>query len=277
MVKIITDSSSLYTKKEADEMGIVVHPLMVTVADKEYRDYEEIDTLTFCNIVREGNIPKSSQPPMGEIVASFEDAPGEVLDITIADGLSGTYQSAESAKDVAENADKVTVYNTRTICGPQRYLVEVAVNLSKEGKNASEIVEELESRVQKCCSFLIPNDFDFLKRGGRLTPLAATIGGFLKIVPVMIHSEDGTRLEKFQVSRTMKDAFNSIVNYFKEAGVNEDYKIFVSHADNLKQATMIINKLEEAFPNNKIEVLELSPAFATQGGPGCIAVQYIKK
>ena len=45
------------------------------------------------------------------------------------------------------------------------------------GKNVKEIVQELEHSIASEHSFLIPQNFDFLRRGGRLKPAAATIGG----------------------------------------------------------------------------------------------------
>ena len=68
--------------------------------------------------------------------------------------------------------------------------------------------EEVLKEVDRLCnshkSFLIPQDFGFLKRGGRLTPLAATIGGLMRIVPVMTQTDDGRKLEKHSIARTMK-------------------------------------------------------------------------
>ena len=34
--------------------------------------------------------------------------------------------------------------------------------------------------------------------------------------------------------------------------------------------------LVKEFPEAMFEILPLSPAFITQGGPGCFAVQYVK-
>ena len=55
------------------------------------------------------------------------------------------------------------------------------------------------------------------------------------------------------------------------------YRISVSHADALADARFFIDRLKNAFPNTELELLKLSPAFITQGGPQCIAVQYIRK
>ena len=49
----------------------------------------------------------------------------------------------------------------------------------------------------------------------------------------------------------------------KEDGVNEYYKIFVSHADALEDARKIKEKLVSIFSECEIELLDLSPAFIT--------------
>lgn len=60
-------------------------------------------------------------------------------------------------------------------------------------------------------------------------------------------------------------------------GVNHDYMIYVSHADALADAKKIMEQIKAVFHDTEIQLLELSPAFITQGGPGCIAIQTIKK
>jgi len=36
-----------------------------------------------------------------------------------------------------------------------------------------------------------------------------------------------------------------------------------------------MDSLKEILPDAICEILPLSPAFITQGGPGCVAVQYV--
>ena len=109
----------------------------------------------------------------------------EVLVINMADGLSGTYQSTMAAKQSMEHNENIHVINSMTLCGPQKYLVDKAIQLKEKGLAIENIMKEIHKSIASEQSFLIPQDFDFLKRGGRLTPLAATIGGMLKIIPVM--------------------------------------------------------------------------------------------
>ena len=274
-MKIVTDTSTLYSPKEGQELGITVLPLCVTVNKKTYREFVDIDSQQFLQLVKEG-ITSSSQPPAGEFLEIFENKDEDILVISMADGLSGTYQSAVGMKNSLDENDHIHIINTKTLCGPHRYLVQKALTLKKEKKTLDEIKEELHNSIQTVKSFLIPQDFDFLRRGGRLTPLAAKIGSLLKIVPVLIQTEDGKRLEKFVMKRTMSGAINEIIKHFKSAQINEDYRIYISHAGVLEKAQEVKEQLQKHFQNIAIELLDLSPAFITQGGPECIAIQIIK-
>lgn len=277
MVQIITDSSSTHTVEEAKAMGVESLPLCVSIGDMDGRDLQ-IDMKDFYKRISEGQIPKSSQPPIGEVIEMYEKYKDcEIINIAMADGLSGTYQSACGAKEMVEDNENIHVFNTRTLCGPHRYMVEKAQKMKEAGKTAAEILEWLRHAADNCESFLIPQDFGFLKRGGRLTPVAATFASVLKLKPVMTQVEEGRRLDKFCMARTMNAAAKSLIAHFKEKGVDEKYVIYVSHADALDDAKFMIGKLKEAFENVEIKMLDLGAAFVTQGGPQCVAIQYIIK
>ena len=129
-----------------------------------------------------------------------------------------------------------------------------------------------------CESFLIVQDFGFLRRGGRLTPLAAKFGEALRVKPVLCQTADGKRLDAYGISRTINGAAKKVMHHLQKkvpAG-GENYLISISHARVLEDAQEIANVLQQAFGKAKVEIIDLSPAFITQGGPGCIAIQYIK-
>lgn len=212
---------------------------------------------------------------MVDLYEKYQDS--EIINIAIADGLSGTYYGACSAKEMVENRNKITVFNSRTLCGPHRYMVEVAQKMKKAGKSVSEILEWLEQAAQKTESFLIPQDFSFLKRGGRLTSVAAALGSVLKLKPVMKLTDDGTRIDKFFVKRTMSAAVHGIINYLKEKGIGSQHIFYIVHAAAQEEAENIRSMLEKAFPGLETHLMELSPVFVAQGGPKCIAIQYIER
>ena len=277
MVQIVTDSSVLYTEEEAKAAGFDVVPLCVSVGDMDGRDLQ-INMEEFYGRIGKGEIPRSSQPPIGDVVEAYEKyQDADVLNICVADGLSGTYHGALSARDMVESRDRITVFNSRTLCGPHRYMVEKAQKMKEEGKGIPEILEWLKSAAEKTESFLIPQDFGFLKRGGRLTPVAAALGSVLKLKPVRRLTEDGTRLDKFFVKRTMSAAVSGIMDHMKKKGIDGRYLLYIVHAAAPKEAGAIREMIEAEFKGIQIQMMDLSPVFVAQGGPGCVAIQYIER
>lgn len=277
MVQIITDSSTLFTVEEGKEMGIEVLPLCVSIGEVDGRD-TQIDMDVFYGEIAKGNHPISSQPPIGEVMETFEKySDAEIINISMADGLSGTYQAACGAKESVDNSENITVINSKTLCGPHRYMVQKAQQMKNAGKTAKEIIEWLEKAADSHESFLIPQDFDFLRRGGRLTPMAAKFASVLHLRAIMIQTEDGCRLDKFGMKRSMKLAIKAVVDHLEEKKINAKHIIYVSHARAEEDAKRAVAMLKERFADVEIQMLELGAAFVTQGGPKCIAIQYIEK
>ena len=61
------------------------------------------------------------------------------------------------------------------------------------------------------------------------------------------------------------------------SGVDDSYVVIISHAGVETQANDAKAKIRQVYPNIDIEIFELTPAFITQGGPACVAIQWIKK
>lgn len=276
MVNLVSDSSTLYSTQLGKEKGITIIPLRVTINNKTYHELDEISTNEFVDIIRQGHLPMSSQPPIGAKEEVYRNLDGEILDITMADGLSGTYHSASMAKEMIENNDHITVINTKTLCGPHRYIVNKALELANQGANSAQIVEAIRPCIDNGSSFLIPNDFSYLKRGGRLNPVAATLGGLMKIVPILEISEDGKSINKYGIKKTIKKAVESIITAMQQRGVDQSYYVSISHGNNPQWKDIAVEMIEQML-HNKADIFELTPAFITQGGPGCIAIQYCKK
>ena len=277
MVRIISDTSTLYSTRQAREAGFAVSPLSVTIGGKSYREFDEISSDEFVEIINQGHMPTSSQPAIGEVSALYEEFAGEqILNIAMAHGLSGTYMSAVAAADLGENAEDITVVNTRTLCGPHRYMVEQAVAMAKNGASLEELLAWLNKRMDTAKSFLIPADFDYLRRGGRLSPLVSHVGKLAGLAPVMTQTEDGTRLTVASIKRGFKHAVKYCVDALTKQGVGKGWKIYISHAAAPEKADMALELLKDAMPEAEYEIVPLSPAFITQGGPKCMAIQYVE-
>ena len=195
----------------------------------------------------------------------------------MAHGLSGTYTSALAAAQLCDHADHICVVNTRTLCGPHRYMVEKCVSWAKDGMSRSEILEKLNALINSAKSYLVPVDFDYLRRGGRLSPLVSYMGKAANLTPIMTQTETGERLTPAGIRRGYSHAVKYIVAELQKAGIGKGWRVYISHAGVLEKAQMTMKALQNAMPDAYYEILPLSPAFITQGGPACVAVQYVKE
>ena len=277
MVRIVSDTSTLYSTTQAKEAGFRVSPLSVTIAGKTYREFDDISSEEFVSIIRKGHMPTSSQPAIGDVAALYDRYPGEeILNVCMAHGLSGTYQSAAAAADLYETARNIQVLNTRTLCGPHRYMEEQVVQMAKEGLSKDEILAWLQERIDSAKSYLVPADFDYLRRGGRLSPLVSHVGKAANLTPIMTQTEDGTRLTVASIRRGFPHAAKWIAAALEKKGIGKDWIVYITHAGALDRAELAKEKILELMPEAKCRIMPLSPAFITQGGPGCIAIQYVE-
>ena len=276
MVRIVSDTSTMYSTSQAEAAGFFVSALSVTIAGKSYKEYDEISSDEFVDIIRQGHMPTSSQPAIGDVEALYNRFAGdEIINVVMAHGLSGTYTSAVAAAQLCDHADTISVINTRTLCGPHRYMVEKCVQWAQKGMSREEILTGLNALMDSAKSFLVPADFDYLRRGGRLSPLVSYMGKAANLTPIMTQTDNGERLTPASIKRGFPHAVKYIVGELKKANVNKGWRIYITHAGAPEKAQLAMDALKEALPEAVCEILPLSPAFITQGGPGCVAVQYV--
>ncbi len=276
-MRIISDTSTLYSPEEGMALGVHIVPASVIYRDKAYRDFTDITTEKFLHLIRSGATPTSSQPAIGDLLDVFEDSDEETLALFIGDGLSGGYANAVGARNTLDSSDHIHIQDTRTLAGAERYLLDKAVRLRAEGLNLKQIQAQLQESIDTSASFVIPADFEFLKRSGRLTPIAAKISSIIKIVPVMTQTADMKKITLFTIKRSARKAVESIIEHLKKIGVDASYKLYVCHGGDISSAEAALGQLLTAFPGIDHELLSLSPCMITHGGPDCVLIQAIKK
>lgn len=273
---IMTDTPSLFSPTEQYD-GLVVIPSCTIIENKVYRDFEDIDAPDFLSLLEEGKIATSSQPAIGDIMEAYEKySDEEIIVLPIGGGLSGTFDNMESAKKLVGREKDIHILDTKTLAGPQHYMVKKAMKLRDAGMSAESILKELQKAVDTAVSFVIPVDFNFLKRSGRLTPFAAKLGTIMKLVPVMTQTEDKRKITKFCIKTSKKSAFDAIVARLKELSVREGYLITVCHGGAAKEAETVSDTLRDSFEGAVVEAYPLPPSLVCHGGPGCILIQAVK-
>ena len=276
-MKIITNTASSLTKEEGEKLGISVIPVSVSLGGKSLRDYIDIDSEEYVQLLHGDEMPVSSQPAVGDMMEQLEGIDEEAVMLTVADGLSGEFSTAVGLANSLPNRENIYVINSRSLAGPLRYMAVKAAKLRDQGISTREIVSQLRVLAQSNISYVIPADFNYLRKSGRITNLTSKIGSALHLLPVLTQTEDRRRISFMTVRRTWKAAVNTIITSLKDKGVDERCLITIAYADKRDLAVKVRRQIQESFPQVESEMLQLSPSLITHGGPGCIVVQAIRK
>ena len=141
-IKIVTDSTADISKAVAEKLDIQIVPLNITINGETYLDGIDFTPTEYREIMKQNKeLPKSSQPSVGVFAEVFEKIKGEdveILCITVAEKLSGTYQSATMAAEVAEA--NVTVFSSNYVTAPMQVMVMEAVEMANKGYSMQEII-----------------------------------------------------------------------------------------------------------------------------------------
>lgn len=279
-IAIVTDSGSGLSKQEATQKGIFYLPLQIVIKDNMYLDGENINVEEIYEYLKNGEMPTTSMPPMGLMEELFhqlkQDGYEEVIAVPLTSGLSSTSSIMQA---VAKECDlKMHVIETYTTCNVQKYLSECAIQLVEQGLTSEEIVRRLEASAADSETLIIPDDLQHLKRGGRLTPLAAALGGLLKIKPILrLDGLSSGKIDVFDKVRTMSKAQNKAISTFKDKGLDDSFTLTVLHSGAPVEGEKLKNLMEEAFPGLDLYFGLIGAVISAHTGLGCLGIQYIKK
>lgn len=279
-IAVVTDSGSGLTKQQADELGIFYLPLQIIIQDKMFLDGENITVEEIYEYLRNGEMPTTSMPPMGLVEELFtqlkEEGYEAVIAVPLSQGLSSTSSIMQA---VAKEHDvKLHIIESYTTCNIQRYLAESAIKLVQQGLDLDTICERLNASAADSGTLIIPDDLQHLKRGGRLTPLAAALGGLLKIKPILrLDRESEGKVDVFDKVRTMSKAQSKAISTFQEHGLTTEYTLTVLHSGAPQEGEKLKVMMEEAFPGLDLYYGLIGAVISAHTGVGCLGIQYIRK
>ncbi len=279
-VIILTDSTSYIDEITRRELDIKVVSLGISFGDEVIKE-TEIDDESFYKMMEAKGIPTSSQPPVGDIfniMKSATEKGHQLLGVFISSDMSGTYSTALLAKNMVlelyENA-QIEIIDSRSNSMQLGFAVVVAARAAKAGKTLLESKEVAEQIIKKSRFLFIPENLEYLKKGGRIGGASALIGSLLKIIPILT-VEEGKTMVLTKV-RTKKNAIATMLEKMlleiKEFGLGE---IIVHHINCYNEAKQLVAKIKEILDVD-IRICDIGPVIGLHVGPGTLAVAYYTK
>ena len=278
-LKIVLDSTSDLVPELLGKFEIV--PLTVNFGEEEFIDGVTITREEFyAKLIESDVIPTTSQATPEAFERVFKklvENGDEVLCITVASKLSGTYQSACIAAE--EFPGKVRVIDSKSVAIGSAILAEFALSLLEKGVSAEEIEKELIKKREDIIIVALIDTLEYLKKGGRLSKTAAFAGSLLNIKPV-VSVEDG-EINVLGKARGSKQGNNFLIKEIEKAGgVDFSMPMLLGYTGHDPYMLEKYKEDSRFIWEGKVENLRetcIGSVIGTHVGPGAIAVAFFRK
>lgn len=276
---IVTDSTAYLTQSQREQLNIHMIPLNVIFGMDVYEEENTLLAADFYEMVKEKELPTTSQPSVGKFVELFEklsEEYDEIISIHLSSGISGTYQGAFTAGNMVDDKVKVYPFDSEISCMVQGFYAIEAARMAQEGKNAAEILPYLEEMRKSVNAYFIVDDLSHLQRGGRLSAASALIGGLLQLKPILCFEDK--KIVPFEKIRTKKKAMKRAEELFGESmEPDSKYIATVIHGNREEEANEWKKELESKFPNVDFSISYFGPVIGTHLGEGSFGLGWYKK
>ena len=276
MIRILTDSASDILPAEAEQLGVTVIPLNVTLEDGTVlRDGVDMTPSAYYEILAGcRKLPTTSQPSP-ELFENFFLEAAAAGDEVIGIFLSGTYQCAKLAADMA-NVDNVLFVDSGHVCLSEALLVRLAVQLRDSGKTAGQIAAILEHAKEHLHLVAAIDDLKYLRKGGRLPAAVAVAGGMLGIKP-LITIQDG-KVAMAGKARGLPGAYVALFKKVEEmGGINPAFPALAGYTVSPREVTPIQTYLRDNLQQEDLLVRQIGCVIGTHAGPGAFGIAFFDK
>jgi DegV family protein with EDD domain len=261
------------------DLGIHRISLYVTLDGVEKRE-SEIDAGEYDDFYeRLSKSPEgatTSQPSVGDFTAIYEPLlanGGDVVSIHLSAGISGTYESANLARqsliDEGKGGERVYVYDSRSACGGAALVAIAAARAANSGASGASALEAAERCRDGLKMWFAVDTLEYLRKGGRIGAAQAWMGSALQIKPILTLEEEVTPVERV---RTRRRAFERMVEFGRERREAGATAWVVQHIHDHETARHLVDECRQTFGSDPVFVSEIGPVIGAHIGPGLIGV-----
>ena len=278
-IAIATDTNSGITASEGEKLGVFVLAMPVNLEETIHYEGLDITSEQLYDAMRQHREVSTSQPSPGQLMELWDGilAKGydEIVYIPMSSGLSGSCQSA--ALFARDYDGKVQVVDNHRISVTQRESVISALRLAEQGYDAGQIREFLEKHAYDASIYITVDSMEYLKKGGRVTPAAATLATVLNLKPVL--TIQGDKLDAFAKVRGMKLAESKMIDALHQDRAERfkdvpESRLLIETAGTLENEALAESwrqQVQAEFPFAKVSYANLPCSIACHVGMNSVA------
>lgn len=277
---IVTDSTANLSKKQLEENGVVAIPFSYFLDEEEQycEDLDQFDDKQYYEAIRNGAKVTTSQINPQIYIEWMEpllESGKDILFIGISSGISGSFASAEMARNqLLEKYPerKIELIDSLGAGLGEGLLVLKAAKCRNNEMELSETAERIRSFRKRVYQVFIVDDLMYLKRTGRLSDVSAVVGTVLGIKPLLKGSDEG-KIVAFEKVRGRKKCIRTMAEKCISLAHNpKQQTIGITYADCREDAEYLANRIREELEPKEIILQKHEPATASHLGPGALAL-----
>ena len=273
-VAIVTDSTAFLEPGVAQELEINVVPLSVHLGDETLRDGLDITPETFFQRLEQGSvIPRISPPSVGtfeKVYADLHARTDEILSIHISGHLSQTLSNAERGAESLLGRCSIMVVDSMTTSLGLGILAKASAKAAQQGADLDEVVRLVRGMIPHIYTVFYVDQMEYLERGNRIGRAQAVLGTMLNVKPLLF-VEDGEIIPLEKV-RTHEKAVEKLFEFVAEFSELEQAAIVQRSASPTQETKMLLERLEQLFPDMEFPIIQYGPVLASHIGPSGMGV-----
>ncbi len=271
-IKIITDSTCDIARETVEHFGISIVPAYVLFGEESFRQGIDINpTQFYARLQSSPQLPSTSQPTPGDFTGAMEPlvaAGDQVVCITVARQLSGTYNSAAQAASQFDDGAVTVIDSSTASVGHMLQVIAAAEDAASDGATLDSVVSAAQARAGRGYGFAMVDTLEYLQKGGRIGKAQAFMGSLLKVKPIL-KVADGEVLPVDR-PRNLRRGLQRLEELVREQGPVS--KLAVAYTTDAGPAEEMRNRLSDLADPANTYTLQIGSAIGTHVGPGAVAV-----
>ncbi len=276
MIAVITDSTCDIPEDLIEKYGIIVVPHIIIWEGEQFRDRVDLQPVDFyMRLQSQSGRPTTSQAGVGDFLAginqAIENGAEEAVILTVSSAMSGAYDMARAAAELADIP--VTVIDSKGPTMSLGWQVLTAARARDAGAEMDEIIAEVAKVRENLVQYVAMETLEYLQYGGRIGDAVKWVGNILKVKPLVSIDHVSGRVQPAGLARTHHALVEMLYKkFFEQVGNGQKLHIAVMHGNVLEEAQQLVDRIREEFHPVELIINITGPVLGINTGPGALAL-----
>ncbi|SHE53542.1 DegV family protein [Alkalibacter saccharofermentans] len=274
--KIVVGSSCDFDEAWGTKIPHSTVPFTITIGDEDLVDDESLTVETIIEKMKKSvGAIKTACPSPNHFLEKYKEAEN-IFVVTISSNLSGTYNSAITAKDMytEQYGEKfIHIFDSLSAAIAETMIAIKITELADQDNSLPEIVSKVESYIGEMKTMFVLENLDNLIKNGRMSKLTGMFAQFLHIKPILGADEHG-EIKLIEKARGSKNALKKLVDLIGSETDFSDKRLGIVHCNALEKAQSVKEMIMEKYNFKDVVLTEANGLSAVYMDDGGIVISY---